>query len=83
MSQKHVLTLASYVRPDMTSGAMYAAVPMFEVLVPFMLMAPDWAESTVSTVAAEKVWMISRHHISHIFTHRKSKIGYDGLTIAI
>jgi len=56
---------------------------MFEVLVPFMFMAPDWAESTVSTVAAEKVWMISRHHISHIFTHRKSKIGYDGLTIAI
>jgi hypothetical protein len=83
MKLAYLLTLASYVRPDMTSGAMYAAVPMFEVLVPFRLSAPDWTGSTVSIVAAEKVWTISDYPLLIRFTHRKTKVRNDRLAVTI
>jgi hypothetical protein len=57
-----MLTLASYVLPETTSGAMYAAVPMLEVLVPVNWSSTAWAESTVSAVAAEKVYRYQRSH---------------------
>jgi hypothetical protein len=68
----------------MTSGAIYAAVPMLEVLVlaklkPFVTTGP-----TGSTVAAENVWRNkSTASLEVVATHRESEISDDCLTVAI
>jgi hypothetical protein len=48
---------------------MYAAVPMFEVLVPFKFRVPDWTGSTVSIVAAENVCIVSELATEIVRTH--------------
>jgi hypothetical protein len=62
---------------------MYAAVPILEVLVPFMLKSPDWIGSTASKLAAEKVYKVKYGHVAFLATYRESKVRHDGFTFAV